>query len=713
MDMKKRNLVPNIPENIMTTGTFFSRDPNRFHVHCHFIIKKKFLSLLIFVFFFFGATPSYVNLAKAEYLSSADTLTTSELKQMSLQDLMNIEVTSVSLRPEKISQSPSAIQVITGDEIQRSGASNLPEALRLADNLEVDQKGSHQWGVSARGFNTDFSNKLLVMIDGRTVYTPLFSGVFWDQQDYLLEDIDRIEVVSGPGGTLWGANAVNGVINIITKSAENTQGLYLEGGGGTQLQDFTGLRYGGTIGSNIFYRAYGKYFSEGDEALTNGNDASDSWKFGQGGFRIDANASPADALTLQGDYYNGSENDPTGNMAGTNGGNILGHFSHTFSEKSDISLQLYYDRTHWYDPTPARFGGANNSTLLAPAGVFKDDLDTYDASMHYRLQLGDRNRIVWGLGYRFTRDQNVNSPFVAFEPTPLDQKLYSGFLQDELSILDNLILTAGSKLEHNDYTGYEVEPSARLQWNFIPDQMLWAAVSRAVRTPSRVDRDEQIPLPAFAPLGIPYLQVDTSTFVSETVIAYEIGYRAQLNPMVTTSLSTFYNDYNDLRSTSETPLKVFPFFFQNNLTGQTYGAELTIDLQMLQWWQLHAGYDFLKELIHVKPGQIDLSNALNETADPENQASLRSSMNLPQNIEFDLNFRWVDKLPTNNNGVVEYVPSYAELDARLGWRPIDKLEISIVGQNLLHDRHLEYFVSPPSPTEEIRRSAYAKISLWL
>ena len=679
----------------MTRGTFFNKAGN-----------------LILINLLWGGYLLFPIVAHAEYLSAADTLSTSELKKLSLEELMSIEVISVSLRPEKISESPSAIQVISGDQIRRSGASNLPEALRLADNLEVAQKGSHDWGVSARGFNTDFSNKLLVMIDGRTIYTPLFSGVFWDEQDYLLEDIDRIEVVSGPGGTLWGANAVNGVVNIITKKAKSTQGLYLEGGGGTELQDFTGLRYGGMLGSSISYRAYAKYFNQGNEVFPGGSNASDLWKMGQGGFRIDADASSADVMTLQGDYYNGNENVPTGNRAGIDGGNILGRFSHTLSEESDMSLQLYYDRTHWYDPTPIRLS-ADNKAVLAPAGVFKDDLDTYDFNFQHRLRFDERNRIVWGLGYRFTRDHNVNSPFVAFEPTILKQNLFSGFAQDEIKIVENLSFTAGSKIEHNDYTGYEAEPSARLQWNFIRDQMLWTSISRAVRTPSRVDRNEQIPLPTLAPFGIPYLWVDTSNFVSETVIAYEVGYRAQLSSMIATSISTFYNDYNNLRSTSETAKTAFPLYFQNNLKGQTYGAELGVDVQVFDWWQYHAGYDFLRERIRVKQGKVDFSNALNETADPEHQASLRSSMNLTNNVEFDANLRWVDRLPTNNNGFVEYVPSYAELDVHVGWHPLEQIEVSLVGQNLLHDHHLEYIVSSPSPREEIKRSVYGKISILL
>lgn len=625
----------------------------------------------------------------------------SALKKLSLEELMNIEVTSVAKAPEPYGQAPAALDVITGDEIRRSGASSIPEALRLADNLEVAQKNSHDWGISARGFNTSLANKLLVLIDGRSVYTPLYSGVFWDVQDYLLEDIDRIEVISGPGGTLWGANAVNGVINITTKSAKDTQGLYTEAGGGTWLQDFIGARYGGMLASNVYYRVYGKYFDRGNEVLPNGNDASDSWRMGQGGFRIDSEAMPQNTLTLQGDFYLGDENLETGGDAKTGGGNVLGRWSHTFSDDADMQLQLYYDRAHLRDHAPALVVG---TLVLAPAGIFSDDLDTYDLDFQHRFRLGGRNRIVWGFGYRFTHEVEGNAPSLAFFPSVQDQNLFSGFVQDEITLWKDLFFTLGTKVEHNDYTGFEFEPSARLQWNATANQMFWGAVSRAVRTPSRIDRDLSEGEPPYF-----VLLAGGADFTSETLIAYELGYRAQLGPKVAASISAFYNDYNDVRSTALNPVTIFPLFFQNNLEGDTYGAEITANYQILSWWRLHAGYDLLKEQIRIKPGQTDFNNALNETADPQQQFSLRSSMDLPQNTELDAGLRWVDTLHNNNGPTVGTVPSYFELDVRLAWHPTKRLELSIVGQNLLHDHHPEYGF--PGPTrEEIGRSVYGKVT---
>ena len=304
-------------------------------------------------------------------------LSPAELKKLSLEELIDVEVISVSKAPQKLLDAAAAIQVVTGDDILRSGASSIPEALRLADNLDVAQKGSHAWAISARGFNTDSANKLLVLMDGRSVYTPLFSGVFWDVQDYLLQDVDRIEVISGPGGTLWGANAVNGVINVISKSAKDTQGFYVEGGGGSELQDFGGVRYGGTLAPNVYFRVYGKYFDRDSEVFPNGMDASDSWRMGQGGFRMDAEPCPENTLTLQGDAYFGDENLATGGSAKVNGNNVLGRWSHTFSADSDMSLQVYYDRTHLNDPIPAND--------FAAAGRLIDDLHTYDLDFQHRF----------------------------------------------------------------------------------------------------------------------------------------------------------------------------------------------------------------------------------------------------------------------------------------------------------------------------------------
>jgi iron complex outermembrane receptor protein len=629
------------------------------------------------------------------------------LKNLSLDELMNMEVTSVSKQPEPYRKAAAAIQVITQDDIRRSGATSIPEALRLATNLTVAQKNSRGWAITARGFNQDLANKLLVLIDGRTIYTPLFSGVFWDRQDYLLEDIERIEVISGPGGTLWGANAVNGVINIITRNASDSQGTFVEAGGGTQPRGFAAMRYGGELGATTFFRVYGKYFNRDEEAFPNGNDAGDPWHGGQTGFRMDLSPNSRDAFTLQGDFYKLRENVPTGGQSNVSGGNVLGRWTRTFSEDSELKLQLYYDRTHFADPVPPL---VLNSLTVAPAGTLKDDLDTYDAELQHRFRLNSRNRIVWGLGYRLTHDAVGNAPSLRFIPPVQERNLFSGFVQDEIHVAQRLTLTVGARVEHNDYTGFEVKPNARLQLELTPRQSLWAAVSRAIRAPSRVDRDERLATPALAP-AIPNLLVGGPNFRSETVTAYEVGYRTQLGSKLSGSISTFFNDYDHLRSTSLTPVVAFPLFFDNNLYAKTYGLELSANYQPREWWRLVLGYNFLDEHVHIKPGRADFNNALNETADPEHSVQLRSSVNFLKRFEFDTAVRWVDSFVFNRSGARATVPGYAELESRLAWQPTAKVELSVVGKNLLHDQHLEYVISGTNPQEEIRRSVYAKLAL--
>ena len=626
---------------------------------------------------------------------------TADLKRLSVEELMALEVTSVSKRPEKLSETASAIQLITGEAIQESGVQSIPEALRLADNLQVAQKNSHDWAISARGFNTNLGNKLLVLVDGRSVYTPLYSGVFWNVQDYPLADLDRIEVISGPGGTLWGANAVNGVINIISKGAADTQGLYLEGGGGSHWQEFGTVRYGGQLGADTYFRVYGKYFESDSEVFADGAHAQDAWRQGRSGFRLDSSTSDTDKLTLQGDLYSGNSDHTATSDSHSSGGNVLGRWSRVTSPDAAMSLQMYFDRTHISIPTaPLAF---------APAGVLADDLDTYDIDFQRHLLLGERNRIVWGLGYRFTHDVVSNALSVAFFPPVLNQSLYSAFVQDEFALGPGVTATAGSKIEHNDYTGFEVEPNARLLWNVAVGQTLWSAISRAVRTPSRIDHDLSEPAPS---TGLVVLE-GGSNFESETVLAYEVGYRGQFGPSLSTSVATFYNVYDHVRSTAPSahptiPLLPFPLVFQNDLEGHTYGVELSANYQVLPGWQLHAGYNFLQEDLRVKPGQVDFSDAHNETADPQQQVALRSDTALRRNLDLNLALRWVDTLHINDAAQIGLVPSYLELDARLGWVISPRMELSVVGQNLLHAHHAEYGFPDPSRIE-IERSVFGRI----
>jgi iron complex outermembrane recepter protein len=626
-----------------------------------------------------------------------DTATTGALKQMSLEQLMDIQVTSVARHPESILQSPASVQVITREDIRRSGASTVGEALRLADNLQVAQKDSHGWGISARGFNAALANKLLVMIDGRTVYTPLFSGVFWDVQDYLLEDVERIEVVSGPGGTLWGANAVNGIINIITRSTADSHGIYTEGGGGNQLHDFAAARYGGTLAQDVNFRVYAKYSDYGDEVFADGRRAGDGWHQEQGGFRVDS-VSARDNVSVHGDLYSALIN---GTSAQGSGGNLVGRWNRELTDRSDLSVQAYYDHTHLVSPIVALL---LDGVELAPGGLVHDTLDTYDIDFQHRVALGNVHRIVWGAAYRRTHDEFENAPSLGLLPNILNQDRFSAFVQDEIRLAARWSIIVGTKIEHNDYTGFEFEPNVRAQWSVSPGQSIWSAISRAARTPSRFERDlvEPSPPKMAALMG-------SRAYTSEYVTAYELGYKGQLSSNATASASAFYNQYRDVRSISPSAGGGTPFFFANNLMGHTGGLELTANWQILDFWSAHAGYNFLGEHLHLRAGQTDINAGLEETADPRHQFALRSSMNLLGRVELDAALRWVDTLRTNNGPVPAEVPAYFELDGRIGWRLAPQLELSLVGQNLLHGHHPEYgFLSPT--TVQIERSIYGKIA---
>ena len=602
------------------------------------------------------------------------------LKKMTIDELMDIEVTSVSKRPEKLAEVPSAIQLLTGDEIRRAGATSIPEALRLAGNLEVAQIDARQWAITARGFNNVFADKMLVLIDGRTVYTPLYAGVYWDVQDTLLADLDRIEVISGPGATQWGANAVNGVINITTKSAKDTQGGWLSVGGGTELRNAEEFRYGGRLAPNFYYRVYGKYADRGDSLRLTGQ-ADDAWRTRQGGFRLDYEPSATDTFTLQGDTYSGDMSQVGPDNIRTNGGNVVGRWSRQFEENSDLKLQVYFDRTFRSIP-----------------GSFTQAIDTYDLDFQHRRPLGPANDFMWGFGARIVQDDVVNTPANAFLPSSVGHGLYSAFAQDEITLVkDHLNLTFGTKLEHNDYTGYEVEPSARLAWRLDSRQMLWAAISRAVRTPSRIDRD------LYSPATPPYRVTGGSNVVSEKLIAYEVGYRLQLESRLALSLSTYINTYDDLRSLLPlNPPQAFPVETSSGLRGHSSCAELAVEWQAARAWRLRAGWTELRAHSEPQPGNVDRPTRDSIVRDPNHQAFLRSSLDLSPGVEVDATLRYVGPINLSS------VPGYTEADLRLGWHPVASWEFSILGQNLLHPEHPEF--NAPGNRRQLQRAVFAKSS---
>jgi iron complex outermembrane receptor protein len=602
------------------------------------------------------------------------------LRSLSIEELMEIDVTTVSRRSERMSSAAAAVTVITEEDIRRSGVTSLPEALRLANGLHVARMNSQTWAISSRGFNITTANKMLVLIDGRSVYTPLFSGVFWDVQDVLLEDVERIEVIRGPAGTLWGANAVNGVINILTKSARATEGTLLTAAAGNELRGLGAARHGGRLGERTWYRAYGKLRSEDALAFPNGSDAQDPLRFGQGGFRIDGDAAEDDSFTLQGDVYRGKTGDLVRSDIRSDGANLLGRWTRRFSADSDLEVQVYWDRTHRRVPNQ-----------------FEEDRDTWDLDVQHRLPFGPRHDVVWGFGYRVSRDEVENSPVLAWVPARRTRELLNLYAQDEVSLIpDRLRLTVGSKFEVNESTGLEVQPSVRMAWTPDPRQTLWGAVSRAVRTPTRIDEDSR-----FLLNGFPIISGNPE-FESEDVLAYELGYRLQPRPAVSLDLSAFYNVYDDLRSQEPVvPGQPFPIVLDNNLNADTYGIEARVNFGTASWWRWQTSYAWLEKEFSADPGSLDRTGGTGEGNDARYRIAVRSYVDLPGRFELDAWLRYVDELPS------PFIPSYTELDLHLGWRPTDALELAIVGQNLLHGQHAQFATARP---EEIERAVYGKVT---
>ena len=610
-------------------------------------------------------------------------LSTHSLKKLSLEELMNIEVISVSKRPEKLNEVASAIQVITQQDIRNSGAKTLTEALRLATNLQVAQANSSQWAISARGFNNVLANKILVLIDGRTVYTPLYAGVFWDVQNLLLEDVDRIEVISGPGGTLWGTNAVNGVINIITRSSEETKGLFAELATGSNIPVLGSLRYGGKLKDKVTYRIFGTGFKMGPVVDTNGRKAKDDWYMLNGGFRLDWIPSKKDKITFQGTVYGGKPNPDGGDTSVSSRGDfVIGRWNHSISNKTDFQLQAYYDHT-WRD-----FGNG-----------FTEDLKTYDLEWQSRHQLGKSHVLNYGLGFRLMEHNVTNLELFAFEPAHKTLSLYHIYAQDEIMLIkERLKFTIGAKLEHNSYTGFEFQPNGRLTWTPTHDQTIWTAVSRAVRLPARIDRDFYLHLLP----GLPLIS-GSDDFIAEKMISYELGWRSRLAKTLSTSLAIFYNVYDDLRSAEPGPPPFYiPITFHNGVKGNTYGIEFSTTYQPVSWWTLRGGYTFVRKNLDVKSDSRDLNGGTAETNDPEHQVLIQSNIELPHGLAIGTVLRHIGKLPK------PAVSAYTGLDLRLGWALNKFIELNITGQNLLNKRHLEF--SPSSPARrEIQRSIYGKL----
>jgi len=640
---------------------------------------------------------------------------TNEYLNMDISQLMQVTITSVAKKPQNLSDTAAAVFVITQDDIHRSGVTNIAEALRMAPGLQVSRIDANKWAITSRGLTSNFANKLLVMIDGRTVYSPTFSGVYWDAQNTLLDDVERIEVIRGPGATVWGANAVNGVVNIITKRAEDTQGGLAYIGGGDKEQFLGGLRYGTKIGDTSHGRMYLTYNkTDSSQFHHNGEDANDQWDSLRGGFRLDGNPDDSVSWTLQGDLYSSKENQIVSSLwlpvapfkfvqpdqFDSSGGNILGRWQKELSVTSQLSVQAYYDYT-------------NRDELIV-----EQTHKTFDIDLNYHVLFGQKNDVTMGLGYRTVRTNFGNTFQASLEPDSRTDNLYSAFLQDEILLLeDSLWLTIGTKWENNVFTGNEIQPSARLLWKMTDTQRAWTSVSRAVRTPSQAERTGNIVMGGLpTPSGIHCLRLrGNEDFKSEVLIAYEAGYRWIPKNNLSFDFAVYYNDYDDLLSTALTYSRTGPNLdFVNDLYGATYGVEFASDWNPSSWLGFKFGYTYIQlDMTDGTKVGAARDSSLNEGLSPEHQISLQSIVDVNEDIQCNFWFRYVDELaasirPTSQGGGT--IDAYLTLDASISWQANKNTEFMLVGQNLLDSNHLEYVSELATEPTDIPRSFYAKLT---
>lgn len=624
---------------------------------------------------------------------------------LSIEELLNESVTSVSRKETTLGRSPAAIAVITQEDIQRTGHTSLPELLRLVPGLQVARIHGNEWAVSSRGFNGQYANKLLVLIDGRSIYSPMFAGVYWNAQDVVLEDVDRIEVIRGPGATLWGANAVNGVINVTTKPAQQTQGGFISTTFGTEERPSATVRQGGQLAPNLYYRVSASGFERHGFAEKNNGVNPDDWSMLRFGGRVDWEPTEADLLTLQGDYYHGSVGEHFAGVSLTPpfstdlnlshhnfGGNVLGRWTHHFSASSELRAQVYYDRFHQGD------------------GDSAETRDTFDFELSHRFSPGGRHDVIWGGGYRLTTDRLTPTFYLSFTPEREKAQLFSFFLQDEITFVpDRLALTVGSKLEHHEHVGFEVQPGVRLLWTPSRRQTLWSSISRAVRTPSRYDRGSRINAAAFQPPSSPTMLLallGSRDAVSETLTAYEAGYRAELGKRVSLDLAGFFNVYDDLLSFVSEDVRfegepapahlLMPLRLENMNSGRTYGTEISMQWRASDRWSFVASHTWL---------HLDLrADEAPEQESPQHQFQLRSYFDVTPALQLNVAGYYVDAIESPQDNARARIGSHTRVDVGLNWRVHESLDLGIWGQNLLEGSHAEFGSFKTPHLAEIPRS---------
>jgi iron complex outermembrane receptor protein len=630
---------------------------------------------------------------------------------LSPEQLFDATVMSVSKTSESLRNAPAAVYVLTGEDIMRSGATSIPEALRGVPGLQVARVNASSWAISVRGFNNPLANKLLVLIDGREVYDPLFSGVYWDVQDTPLQDIERIEVIRGPGASLWGANAVNGVINIITKNSADTQGALVSVAGGNQDRAIVTARYGGSIGEDAHWRVYGKYLNRASQDTPLGLDANDEWGEWRAGFRGDWNPA-GDAFTLQGDVYGSDDGDLRSvpqftppyvvvedENISASGTNLHGHWTHELGDDSRFSVESYVDLTRRRQIT------------------LKDERSTFDIEAQYELPAWDWQKIIVGGLYRYTVDALTATPIITFAKGTRGDQLVSGFVQDKITLdPDHWFITLGSKFEHNDYSGFEAQPNARLQWIDGEQQMAWASISRAVRTPSQIEQDLNILSTVFPPSALPIplsLEIRPSPdFGSEKLIAYELGYRRELTSSLQLDLSGFYNDYDSLSTLSFLPPEivfspfhlVFPVATTNQTKAKTYGFEAVINWRVDEHHNLTATYSQLHMNLVGPSSDLAISSEAAEGQSPRHQFNVRSQWDVNDKVSLDATAYYVDALPAFP------VSAYWRFDTRIGLRMTDSVQLEVVGQNLFDGSHREFGAVTDTDATTIGRSVYGRLT---
>jgi iron complex outermembrane recepter protein len=626
------------------------------------------------------------------------------LAALSLEELAHVEVTTADKAPQEISQTPAAVYVITQDEIRRSGVTSIADALRLAPGVEVGRLSSTTWAVGIRGLQNNFSKTVLVLIDGRSVYTPLFAGVYWDVQDLVLDDIDRIEVIRGAGGTIWGANAVNGVINIVTKNAADTHGALVSLSGGTLDRTIDHIRFGGGNGGNFDYRVYVKGLARGPEFHVDHNNY-DEWHQQRSGFRMDLKHG-ADGFMLEGDLYKGDSPHQIGvnNVTDTvSGGNVVGRWNRTINAASDFYFQGFFDRTIRIGP---QLGETRN---------------TIDFDFLHHLKVGARHDFRWGGGLRWSPSRFLQQqPTIDLLPHDETDHVYSGFGQDEIQLNRRLLLTVGSKVQHNNLSGFEIEPSARVLWTPGENRSFWAAVTRAVATPSRIEENFRLSAPISTNPPISLLVAGNSDFKSVAVVSYEAGYRQLVSPDVYVDLAAFSNHYSQLQSfgaivtsfeaTPPPPHTLLTIPYGNAISGSSNGFEIAPSWQTTPWLRLSGSYSLAAVDVRANAPTVDISSTGSvrtyEGSTPRHQFEMRCAMNLSKRFEFDPMYRYSSALPAQGVG------AYYTMDARFGWNLNSNLQVSVVGQNLWQPHHNEWGTGDPGQTPVgVRRAAYVKL-VW-